>query len=109
LIRFKSKSVKAGKKLATQMYAINMASNKLPPCATVMLVSGKKEQNDKGTFVVLDVAAKAPSSKEQISECAKWINVVKMGGVKAHDEEIEKEDKTVTPPAATYDDADLPF
>lgn len=93
-ISFKGKSKKAGKKLATQMYAVNVGAKKLPPCATVMTLSGKKEQNDKGTFVVLDVSSFGNATPNQINECAKWIHLVKSGAAKAQEEEESPE---VTP------------
>lgn len=104
LIRFKGKSVKTGKKLATQMYAINMTTKKLPPCASVMSISGKKEQNDKGTFVVLDASVKGESTKEQIAECAKWISIVKQGAVKVHEE-----DEKTTEETSTFSEANTQF
>jgi len=86
-ISFKGKSKKAGKKLATQMYAVNVGAKKLPPCATIMSLTGKKEQNDKGTFIVLDVVSSGNSTPDQINECAKWIHLVKSGAAKVQEDD----------------------
>lgn len=96
VISFKSTSLKAGKKITTQMYAINMAAKKVAPCATVMELRGKKEQNEKGTFVVLEVASKKDSTPEQIAECAKWIKLIKQGAAK-----VDNSDEVVSEQATT--------
>jgi hypothetical protein len=89
--------MKAGKKITTQMYAINMAAKKVAPCATVMELKGTKNQNDKGTFVVLDVAVKKDATQEQIQECAKWIKIVKQGAAKIDDSDEKEAEPTVNP------------
>lgn len=104
IIRFKGKSVKTGKKIATQMYVINMTAKKIPPCASVLKITGKKAQNDAGTFVVMDAEVSKDSTKEQITECAKWLSIVKQG-VKVHD---EAEEKSEAAPAG-FDQANSQF
>lgn len=101
LISLKGKSKKAGKKVITQMYAINMSAKKIAPCSTVMSLSGKSDKNDKGTFVVMDVSNIGDATKDQIAECAKWISIVKSGGAKVATEEEESEGSPTAAPSNT--------
>lgn len=101
MFSFKSTSLKAGKKLATQMYALNMQTYKLPPCATVMELVGEKRQNDKGVFTVVDVRVANNSTKEEIAECSKWISIVKSGKAQTHEEGEEEAPTSGAMPANT--------
>lgn len=100
MVSFKSTSKKAGKKIATIMYAENMTALKLPPCATKLKLISTKRQNDKGTFAVVDIARVGQSTKEEINECAKWIGIVKSGAAKSHEVE-EHEDQSSSQPSGS--------
>ena len=95
IVSFKGMSSKAGKILATQMYTIN-AVQKLPPSARVMTLIGKKEQNDKGTYIVLDVKVARDATKEEILESLQWFKTIKTTNVtfEHKDEEDLKVDVT---------------
>lgn len=54
ILSFRVTSLRAGRKLQTQMYTANQMAKKSPAAMTMKLVA-QKQQNDKGTFVVLDV------------------------------------------------------
>lgn len=89
MLTFKSTSIKTGKEIATQMYAINMQTRKIAPCSSVMILSGEKKQNDKGVFTVTHAKVANDATKEQIAECARWIQIVKSGNAQAAPEEDE--------------------
>lgn len=86
IITFKGMSTKAGKVLATQMFVKNKAAGLIPP-AYVMKLSGTKDKNDKGTFIVLNVASERKSTNEEIAAAFNWFKTVTGGGVKVHDAE----------------------
>lgn len=87
IIPFKSTSLKAGKKVTTQMYFTNKTANMIPPAITMEL-SSTKTKNDKGTFAVLDTKAKRASSKEEIAAAFKWFKAVNAGETKADDSDV---------------------
>lgn len=87
IISFKGMSRKAGKILATQMYVKNAAAGKIPP-AYVMELSGTKESNDKGTFIVLNTKSTRESSADERQAAFNWYKTVNAGGVKVHEDEM---------------------
>lgn len=88
VIRFKRTSMKAGQKLATQMYVMNRAAGKVP-AATVMQISGKTKENDDGEFVVMDTKPTRPSTKEELEEALKWFKLVRGGATKVDEGDYE--------------------
>jgi hypothetical protein len=92
VVTFKSTSLRAGKVVSTQMYVRNRAAGLVPPAYT-MLLSGKKEKNDQGTFIVMDAKPAGKTSDEVIGECLTWLKVVKSGKAKVAEESIENEYK----------------
>jgi hypothetical protein len=85
IISFKGMSSKSGRILATQMYVRNAAAGLVPP-AMIMELSGTKDKNDKGTFIVLNTKPVGESSPEQIAKAFEWYKTVSSGGAKAHQE-----------------------
>lgn len=85
IISFKGTSRKSGKILATQMYVRNAAAGKIPP-AYVMELSGRKDKNDKGQFIVLETKPSRLSTNEEVASAFQWYKTVNAGGVKAHEE-----------------------
>jgi hypothetical protein len=81
IIPFKSTSLKAGKKVVTQMDFKNRA-------AGLMSV---KTKNDKGTFAVYDVKEERNSTDAEIMAAFKWFQAVNAGAVKADDSDIVKD------------------
>jgi hypothetical protein len=76
---------KAGKKLFTQMYVVN-ESKGLPPCATIIEVSGKSKQgpND-STYVELDVKPSRLSNKNECDVAFEWFKAIAGGNTVADD------------------------
>lgn len=89
IVSLKGTSVKTGKELMTQMYVKNRAEGKVPP-AKVMKLTGIKQTNDKGTFVVLKTAVVRDSSTEEINKCLEWFRLVSSGKTKADDSEAQE-------------------
>lgn len=100
VISFKATSSRAGKILSTQMYVRNKAAGLVPP-AYVMELGGKKEKNDKGTFIVAEVKAVEKTSDALITECLNWYKTVKSGATKVAAEKAET--------ASNYADENVKF
>ena len=81
VISFKSTSAKSGKVLATQMYVRNRAAGLVPPAFT-MLLGGRKEKNDKGTFIVMETKTGEKTDPALIEECLNWYQTIKSGATK---------------------------
>lgn len=81
VISFKSTSSRAGKILSTQMYVRNRAAG-LTPASYVMELGGKKEKNDKGTFVVMETKPVEKTSPELLVEAMNWLQIIRQGGAK---------------------------
>lgn len=91
VLSFRRTSLKAGQKLATQMYVKNKNVGK-SPAAVVMEMSGKDKENDDGSFVVQDINPKRQATETEVAECLKWFKVIKnTAGVKVDDSEYKKE------------------
>lgn len=88
VISFKSTSLRSGKVLSTQMYVRNRAAGLVPP-AYVMELGGKKEKNDKGTFIVMETKPKGKTPDNLLIECLNWYKVIKAGGAKVAEEAPE--------------------
>lgn len=88
VISFKSTSLRSGKVLSTQMYVRNKAAGLVPPAYTMEL-GGKKDKNDKGTFIVMETKPKAKTSNALIAESLNWFKVIKAGAVKVAAEKAE--------------------
>ena len=71
------------------MFVRNAAAGKVPP-AFVMNLKGRKDKNDKGTFIVLETSPNRESSQEEIASAFQWYKTVNQGGVKVHEESKEK-------------------
>jgi hypothetical protein len=90
IIPFKSTSLKAGKKVVTQMDFKNRAAGLIPPAKAMSLMS-VKTKNDKGTFAVYDVKEERNSTDAEIMAAFKWFQAVNAGAVKADDSDIVKD------------------
>lgn len=87
---FKSTSMKEGKKLYTQMYVRNIRAG-LTPAGHVMLISGERVKNDKGTFIVPTFSIGRKSTDAEVKECLEWLKMIKANKVKVHeDTDIEE-------------------
>lgn len=71
VISFQGSSTKAGKQLATLMYAENRL-NKLPPSAYHVNIGSKIEKNDEGTYAVKTISVGVKSTTEEIAKTLEW-------------------------------------
>ncbi len=87
-ISFKSTSVKEGKKIFNMMYVRN-ASRGLPPPAFQFTISGDKQSNDKGTFIVPQAEQSVQTKPQHLAIAFQWYKQLSGKGadVKLHDEE----------------------
>lgn len=90
VLSFRRTSLKAGKKLATQMFLTNTRAGKVPAAVT-MLLSGKSKENDDGEFVVLDVTPKREATANEVTEALRWLKLIRAGQTKVDDSDIKKE------------------
>jgi hypothetical protein len=93
VLSFKSTSLKQGQVLFTQMYKRNFKAG-LPPAAFAVNIGGTKQKNDKGSFIVPNVAVGRASTPEELSECLAWLKMVRKGAVKVDESDIIKEAAT---------------
>lgn len=84
MIEFKSTSLRAGKKIATQIFTTNRMLNLPPPAKTFQLV-GKKEEKDKQVYALFDVTLGRDSTAEEIAEALSWFKMLKGGKAKVHE------------------------
>jgi hypothetical protein len=84
-ISFKSTSVKEGKKLFNLMYVRNKGAG-LPPAAFLFKVDGRKEKNEKGTFIIPTVEQGERTKPEHLAAALKWFKLISKGGAKTHEE-----------------------
>lgn len=77
-ITFKGTSQKTGKALYTQMYVKNKMSG-LSAAGKVMTLAGAKQENEKGTFVVLNTTVARNSTAEEVQMCLDWFHTIESG------------------------------
>lgn len=92
VLSFRRTSLRAGKKLASQMFLANARAGKVP-AAVAMKLSGKTVQNDDGEYVVMDVAASREAKAEEIQEALRWLKLVRAGQTKLDDGDITEAPK----------------
>lgn len=88
ILSFKSTSYKEGKKLYSQMYMRNRRAN-LPPPGYLIILGGRKEKNDDGSWIVPEYELGPKASAEQIQEALNWFKMIKQGGVKVDDSDLQ--------------------
>lgn len=96
VLSFKSTSLKEGKKLFTEMYVRNVRAG-LPPATFTFVLGGKKEKNDKGTYVVPTLTRAGRTSPAALTECLSWIKLINSGAAKVDEsdevaQEVSSED-----------------
>lgn len=85
ILSFSKSSIKAGQKLATQMYIKNVQSGK-NPASMICTVKAEKKTNDNGTFAVADVIPKSATPNEYVAEAFGWLTKIKSGKTRADKE-----------------------
>lgn len=98
IISFRSTSANAGRKVATTMYLKNVKAGKTP-AAMVLELSGTRQSNDKGTYIVMDAVEKRPSTEAEIAACFEWVKVVRAGQTRIDHSDLEKEAEASAPAA----------
>ena len=89
-ISFRRTSMRAGKKLFTQMYIRNRQAGQVPP-AVIMELSAKREKNDQGTYMVLDVAPVKAASPLEINAAFDLYKTIQGGNVRVDHSDLEAE------------------
>ena len=105
ILSFRRTSLKAGKKLAMQMYTRNMQKG-CPPPAVTMLLSGESKQNDDGEFVVQDVSSSRQTTAEEMSVAFKWFKVVSAGHAKVDESDYKEEAQRKTSGRVNVEEGD---
>ncbi len=90
VLSFRRTSLKAGKKLASQMFVRNRVAKKVP-AATAMLLSAANVQNDKGEYVVQDVNLSRAATPEELVAAKYWFDMVGKGSVKVDESDLKEE------------------
>lgn len=96
VMAFKSTSYKEGKKLLSQMYMRNRKAG-LPPCGYTIILSGKKEKNDDGTWAVPTYELGPKAEVADMQECLNWYKLIARGGVKVDNSDMEEVDTNSMP------------
>lgn len=94
ILSFKGTSYQAGKILFTQCYVINIQAGKTP-ASVVMKLTGSKQTNDLGTYVVMNAKPSRAATKEEVQEAFKWNQTIASRGVRVDDRDLKKTEKTV--------------
>lgn len=91
IFSFKSTSIKEGKKLYTQMYIRNVRAG-IPPAAFHVNISGIRQKNQKGVFIVPQYSlAETPvkTTEKELSECLHWIKMIRAGSVRTDESDVQ--------------------
>lgn len=88
IVGFRRTSLRAGKKLYTQMYVTNRSKG-LPPPGTVMEVSNKEQDGKEGTYGVLDVKPLRAAAAVEMKLALYWFKAIKGGKAKGDDSELK--------------------
>lgn len=95
VVSFRRTSLKAGKKLAHQMFVRNRVAKKVP-AATAMVLSAASVQNDKGEYVVQDVNLSRAATAEEVIAAKYWYDQIGKGVLKVDEADL-KEDANTSP------------
>jgi hypothetical protein len=99
VLSFKRTSLKAGKKLATQIYVTNKQLA-LSPAGVVISLEGKLDSNDDGTYVVFDITAGNKTPAEYQKKALEMFKLVQGGKTKVDHSDLQEHtvnDKVVAP------------
>lgn len=108
VLSLKGKSGRTGQVLASQMYMLNKAK-KLPPPGMTMTLTAKKEQNEKGTFVVFEVTPSRQSTMQEIEEAFNWYQSVVQGKVKVDNADEDTGTVSTNAVKKDFNSDDIPF
>lgn len=88
VISLRRTSLKAGKKLATQMFLTNARAGKVP-AAVAMFVSAKTKENDDGEYALIDVTPAREATSEEITEALRWLKLIRAGQTKVDHSDLQ--------------------
>lgn len=91
VLSLRSTSLKAGKKVYTQMFVTNRMAGKVP-AAKVFEIRGIKTQNDEGTFVVVDTKVTRDSTQEEIEHAFTYYKMLQEGKGKVDHSDMNESD-----------------
>lgn len=95
-ISFRSTGYKSGQVLLNQMYVRNKMQKK-SPAGVVMNMSGIKEKNDKGTFIIPQVAPLRDATTEEQNEAFYWYKLINASNVIVDESDSKKAQETSAP------------
>lgn len=101
LLSFRSTSRIAGRKIATQMYALNSGANK-SPASKIFTITGEKKDGDKGAWVQLDAKVARDSTQQEEMTALKWYKTIMAGQTKVEHDDIVTESKEETKNVSDY-------
>lgn len=82
VVSLKGMSRRAGQEAYTHLYTTNQRLRRVLPFTDKLILSGKKTQNDKGTFVTLSIKAGVEATFEEKKAAADWCKVLNTTEVK---------------------------
>ncbi len=85
IVSFQGSSAKAGKEMATIMFAENKIQN-LPPSAYHITLDSKIVSNDEGTYAVKTITKGESSSREEVMKTLDWFKTFKHAAPKVAEE-----------------------
>lgn len=94
VLSFKSSSRRNGQKIISEWG--RMIDARKPFFSLKFSLFGRREKNDKGTFIVMDAKRIADATQEEMEVAASWINRLKNAqNVKVDDSDVEQEVEAV--------------
>lgn len=90
ILSFKRTSLKAGKKLFTQMYVKNRQS-KVTPYSVALNLTADKVAKDDFTYLVQDVTPSRKATDEEVAEARHWRQLLATTEVKVHQGDDDEE------------------
>ena len=87
VLSFRRTSLRAGKVLGTQMYITNKNAGKIP-AAVAMKLSGKKDSNDKGTFIRMVVETSRDATAQEQGSAFQILKLIQSGEARVDDSDI---------------------
>jgi hypothetical protein len=94
-ISFRRTSLRAGKKLFTQMYVRNRQAGMIPP-AMKMLLTVQRVKNDQGTFFVFDTDIDAQANQDEMNSAFDLFKTIQAGLAKVDDSDLVAHEEVVT-------------
>lgn len=101
LLSFRSTSRIAGRKIATQMYALNSGAGKSPAAKTFQIL-GEKKEGQKGAWIQLDAKVARDTEPQEEQAALKWFKTIMAGQTKVEHNDIVEETRSESKNVADY-------